>query len=136
MSNTSVLGQRFAGPSADPPARPACCSADPWRTSSSVLSDLVSGRHRNSSSVAPLGRFSRRRQYPFLFRISQIRCAGGQTRGPAFLHRQSGKVPALVCLFAELRFVICKNRFNVVHPPIQALPPVVLPPPNGKHHCF
>src|SRR5580704_16912982 len=46
MPNTSVLGQRFAGPSADPPARPACCSADPWRTSSSVLSDLVSGRHK------------------------------------------------------------------------------------------
>ena len=30
----------------DPTARPARCSADPRRTSSSVLSDLVSGRHK------------------------------------------------------------------------------------------
>src|SRR5258707_903361 len=46
MPNAPVSGQGFAGPSADPTAWPARCSADPRRTSSSVLSDLVSGRHR------------------------------------------------------------------------------------------
>ena len=45
LPNTSVAGQGFAGPSADPTVRPACCSADPRRTSSSILSDLVCGRH-------------------------------------------------------------------------------------------
>jgi hypothetical protein len=46
MPNTSVPGQGSAGPSADPTARPARCSADPRRTSPSVLSDVVFGRHR------------------------------------------------------------------------------------------
>jgi hypothetical protein len=40
-----ILGQRYAEPSADPTARPARCSADPRRTSSSLLPDIVSGRH-------------------------------------------------------------------------------------------
>ena len=51
MPNTSVAGQRFARPSADPTARPACCSVDPRRTSPSVLSDLVSGRHNRVDRV-------------------------------------------------------------------------------------
>ena len=42
----SVPGKGFAGPSAGPTVRPTCCSADPRRTSSSILPDLVLGRHR------------------------------------------------------------------------------------------
>jgi hypothetical protein len=47
IPNTSVPGQGLAGPSADPTARPACCSADTWRTSSSILPDVVLGTDRS-----------------------------------------------------------------------------------------
>jgi hypothetical protein len=43
-ANASVPGQGFAGPSVDPAGRPARCPADPRRTSSSVLPDVVLGR--------------------------------------------------------------------------------------------
>jgi hypothetical protein len=51
LPNTSVPGQGFTGPSADPTVRPACCSADTRRTSSSILSDVVLGRDRGSCQV-------------------------------------------------------------------------------------
>jgi hypothetical protein len=44
--NASVLGQGFSDPSAYSTAGSACRAAHPWRTSSSILSDIVSGRHR------------------------------------------------------------------------------------------
>ena len=50
--NASILGQRFAEPSTGPAARPARCSADPRRTSSSILPDLVFGR--DTPAPAPL----------------------------------------------------------------------------------
>jgi transposase InsO family protein len=45
-------GQGFAGPTADPMARPSDRSAGPWRTSSSILSDVVFGRHTSADSSA------------------------------------------------------------------------------------
>lgn len=50
--NASVIGQGCASPSADPTARPARCSAYPWRPSSSILPDVVFGRD-NSKLCRP-----------------------------------------------------------------------------------
>jgi hypothetical protein len=41
-----------AGPSADPTVRPARCSTGSWRTSSSILPDVVLGRDRALWSTA------------------------------------------------------------------------------------
>jgi len=46
--NASVLGQGFSDPSAYSTARSACRAAHPWRTSSSILSDIVFGRHNGN----------------------------------------------------------------------------------------
>ncbi len=46
--NASVLGQGFSDPSAYSTARSACRAAHPLRTSSSILSDIVSGRHNGN----------------------------------------------------------------------------------------
>jgi hypothetical protein len=45
--NASVPEQGFTGPTADPTARSARRAADPRRTTSSLLSDLVFGRHKD-----------------------------------------------------------------------------------------
>src|SRR5882757_2714469 len=42
--NASVVGEGFAGPSADPPVWPDRSVADPRRTSSSILPDIVFSR--------------------------------------------------------------------------------------------
>ncbi len=43
-ANTSVAGQRFTGSTADPTARSPRRAADPWRTLSSILPNIVFGR--------------------------------------------------------------------------------------------
>jgi transposase InsO family protein len=47
-AKASVGGKGFTGPSAGPTARPARCSADPQRTSSSLLPDIDFGTHRET----------------------------------------------------------------------------------------
>ncbi len=49
--NASVLKEGFAKASADPTARPALRSAHSGRASSSILPDLVFGRHRSRSTL-------------------------------------------------------------------------------------